>query len=232
MGRLIEDPYFRNKISIFHDRSDAGRHLAIRLEGHVPIDSIILAIPAGGVPVAYEMAKHLFLPLDLMIVRKVQLPDNTEAGFGAVGPEGEIFLNEKMLRNLGLTATIIERQVEKTKKVIEERNRTFRKGKPFPVLKGRPVILVDDGLASGYTMRAAVHYLRKTGVGTLIVAVPTAPLNTVNDLVPLVDEIYCLNIRSYYPFAVAEAYRSWYDVGDDEVIAILDKIPATYRSEN
>jgi predicted phosphoribosyltransferase len=223
MGRLIEDNSLKNRVMVFADRSDAGKRLAKLLDGKVSADAMVLAIPAGGVPVACEIAAHLNLAMDLIIVRKIQLPDNTEAGFGAIGPAGESMLNERMVLSFGLSEAVIEQQIAKAWKNVDERNRKFRQGKPFPELKDRTVVIVDDGLAAGSTMTVAVQVAREKGARKIIVAVPTAPTHTVETLLPLVDEIFCLNVRGFYPFAVAEAYRNWYDVDDDEVLSLMNR---------
>ena len=170
---------------------------------------------------AAEIAEALGLPLDLVIVRKVQIPYNPEAGFGAVGPQGEVSLNEDLVSRLGLTRKEIEQQIQKTREIINVRNERFREGLPFPDLRDRVVILVDDGLASGFTMLSAVRFIRDHGPEKIIVAVPTAPERTIDLILPHVDELVCLNIRSGLMFAVAEAYENWYDLDDNEVISIL-----------
>jgi len=219
---VIEDITLRDKIHVFRNRSDAGNLLAQRLSDYKSSDAIILAIPAGGVPVAHEIAKALGCLMDLIIVRKIQIPGNTEAGFGAMGPDGEVVFNERLMRQLRLTQTEIEQQVEKTKKALEARNQAYRGGRPFPNVEQRVVIIVDDGLASGYTMYEAVKFLRKKGPKKIIIAVPTSPELTIQMLLPDVDEIYCLNVRKSFTFAVADAYRDWYDVSDEEVISLLE----------
>jgi putative phosphoribosyl transferase len=220
MGKLIEDPDLRNKVYVFRNRAHAGRMLAVKLLHYASSDALILAIPAGGVPVAYEMTKDLGLTMDIVIVRKVQIPGSTEAGFGAVGPDGEVIFNNALLKALNLTKEEVRMQVDKTKKVLRERNLTYRKGRPFPDLDGRTVILVDDGLASGYTMSEAIRFARRKKSGRTIIASPTASERSIEFLLDLVDELYCLNIRGY-PFAVAEAYEEWYDVSDEEVVSLI-----------
>ena len=221
MGELFEDRALHNRTYVFKDRTDAGRLLAKRISPFVTPDSLVLAIPAGGIPVALEVARELKLPQDLMIVRKIQIPGNTEAGFGAVGPDGEVIFNEDLLRGLRLNKEEIEEQVERTRKGVEARVRQFRGMRPFPEVAGRTVILIDVGLASGSTMGEAVRFLRRKQAGKILVAVPTAPRSTIDRLLPLVEEIHCLNVRNSYPFAVAEAYRSWYDLSDREALDLL-----------
>lgn len=221
MTKLIEDISLRDKVYAFNDRVEAGMLLARSLSGYKGVNGIVLGIPAGGVPVAAKVAETLGLPLDLIIVRKVQLPYNTEAGFGAVGPDGEVSLNEGIINRLGLTEKQVERQIQKTRYVIRSRNELFREGRPFPSLKDKVVIIVDDGLASGYTMLAATDFIRRHRPEKVVVAVPTAPERTVELILPHVDELVCLNIRGGFVFAVADAYENWYDLEDDEVISIL-----------
>jgi len=224
MGKLFEDKSLRDKSYVFRDRSEAGSLLAERLL-EIPLpEAIILAIPAGGIPVALEIARKLHLPLDLMIVRKVQIPGNPEAGFGAMGPDGEVIFNEPLLRRLRLTQDDIEKQVARARQIVEERNRVFRGGRPFPDVRDRTTVLVDDGLASGYTMTEAVRFLQKRKAARILIAVSTASEESVNRLSPLVDEIYCLNVRTLYPFAVAEAYENWYDLEDQEVLARMKSL--------
>lgn len=221
MGTLYEDRILRNRSYVFKDRSEAGKLLARRLSPSVSSDSLVLAIPAGGVPVALEIAGELSLSLDLIIVRKIQIPGNPEAGFGAVGPDGEVIFNEDLLKRLRLTKEEIEAAVEKTRKTLDARNQVFRKGRPLPDLTGKSVILVDDGLASGFTMAEAAKFLGRQKAKRATIAVPTAPEGTVKRLLPLVDEVYVLNIRSSFPFAVAEAYQNWYDLTDEEVLSLM-----------
>jgi putative phosphoribosyl transferase len=221
MGNLIEDPALRDRLHVFFDRTDAGQHLAPRLEAYRESDAHLFAIPAGGVPVAAEIARALSIPLDLIIVRKIQLPWTTEAGFGALDPAGQAVLNEDLLRRMPLSPEDIEAQVNKTTAAMRLREELFRGGKPYARLNGQPALVVDDGLASGYTMRAALQFLRAQGAGRLIVAVPTGSERTVWELLPLVDELYCLNVRGGFSFAVADAYENWYDLTEGEVLALL-----------
>ena len=221
MGTLIEDLDLRGKTRIFSDRQEAGRLLSARLREFVEPTAMILAIPAGGLPVAFPLAKALGCGLDVLVVRKIQIPDNAEAGFGAIGPDGTVLLNERILEDLRLTSKEIESQVARTREVLRQREARFRQNRPFPSLANRQVILVDDGLASGYTMLAAIGFVRQQDARQVILAVPTASGRTVNLLLPETDLLVCLNVRGGPVFAVADAYRSWYDLQDDEVINLL-----------
>ena len=221
LGTLVEDRSLRNQLYVFKDREDAGKLLARRLAPAVPPGAWVLAIPAGGVPVGLQIATVLHLPFDLMIVRKIQIPGNTEAGFGAIGPDGEVIFNEKLLRQLRLSDQEIGEQIEATRRVMVEREHLFRRGRPFPVIKDKPIILVDDGLASGFSMMQALRFAKKRDPKRIIVAVPTAPEQSINRILPFAEEVYCLNIRTHLSFAVAEAYENWYDLTDPEVISLL-----------
>jgi putative phosphoribosyl transferase len=221
MGMLIEDPTLRDRQSVFTDRAEAGRLLAAKLFQYGDSDSLVLAIPAGGMPVAAEISRALNLPLDLVLVRKIQMPNNTEAGFGAMDADGETIFNEGLLEQLKLSQEELREQTDRTKRVLEHRGRVFREGRPYPSLEGKVVIVVDDGLASGYTMRAAIRYVRKRRPAKVVVAVPTGFRQAVNGLLPETDEMVCLNIRSGFRFAVASAYANWSDVSDEEVFAFL-----------
>lgn len=221
MGTLIEEISLRNKPYVFEDRIEAGSLLAQKLIKYKNMEGVVLGIPSGGVPVALEIARMLNLPMDLMIVRKLQIPYNPEAGFGAMGLDGEVILNEQLLAQLGLSEDEIKAQAEKTREVIQKRNHLFRKGRPFPSLKGKIVILTDDGLASGYTMLAAVKFVKRKMPGKIVVAVPTASKRTADFILPEIDELVCLNVRHVISFAVADAYKNWYDLSDEEVLAII-----------
>jgi putative phosphoribosyl transferase len=221
MGNLVEDPTLRDRIHVFFDRTSAGQRLAAHLEAYRDGEAHLFAIPAGGVPVAAEIARALALPLDLIIVRKIQFPWTTEAGFGALDPAGQAILNEDLLRRMPLSPEEIEAQINKTAGVIRQREARLRGGKSYARLNGQTALVVDDGLASGYTMRAALRFLKAQGAGRLICAVPTGSERTVWELLPMVDELCCLNVRGGFSFAVADAYENWYDLTEAEVLEIL-----------
>jgi predicted phosphoribosyltransferase len=223
MAELLENKALRDRTRVFADRNDAGLQLAEMLRPGTGPETLVLAIPSGGVPVGFEIAAALGLDFDLVLVRKVQIPWNTEAGFAAINMDADLFVNEHLLSLLNLTDEQIESQVAKTMAVIEKRHRKFRQDRPFPEVAGRAIILVDDGLASGYTMKGAVAYLKKRSPLSITVAVPTGSAETVKMLLKEVDSLCCLNIRGGYPYAVASAYRNWYDLDDEDVIRILGK---------
>src|SRR4030043_1473078 len=180
MGKLIEEISLRDKPYVFEDRNEAGRLLAEKLIKYKGSDSIVFGIPSGGVPIASEIANALNLPMDLIIVRKIQIPYNPEAGFGAMGPDGEIIINERLLHQLRFTEDEIKTQIKKTMDVIKKRNQLFREEKPFPPLKGKIAIIVDDGLASGFTMLAAIKFIKTKAPRKIVVAVPTASKKTID----------------------------------------------------
>ncbi|MBZ0156900.1 MAG: phosphoribosyltransferase [Alphaproteobacteria bacterium] len=231
MASLIEDSSLRDRVRVFADRTDAGKRLASLLAGYgVPSrdsggDSggIVFAIPAGGVPVAAEIASALRLSLELLITRKLQIPYNPEAGFGAVTPDGEVVFNEDLMRYLKLSGDDIRKAVERTMENIRQREQLFRQGRPYPEVRGKTVLVVDDGLASGFTMRAAVRFLRKSSPGRVVVAVPTGLESTLRRIMQDAAEVVCLNVRTGVPFAVAAAYRKWHDLTDADVLNLIHK---------
>jgi predicted phosphoribosyltransferase len=223
--KLLDEPSLRGRFYVFKDRLDAGERLALKLKEVLekPLDGWVLAIPAGGVPVGFMVARRLGLPLDVLVVRKVQVPWDTEAGFGAVGWDGTVLLNQGLVAGLGLTRKQVEDCVNLTKQKVFERLRRLRGEKPFPNLNGKLVILVDDGLATGYTMLTAVRVLVKHNPGKVVVAVPTGSMDAAELLVsePKIDMVVCLNLRGGPVFAVADAYKNWYDLTDEEVLSYL-----------
>lgn len=223
MFAIHEIKEMKNASGIFRDRSEAGEILGQMLAPRYKEDKqlMILGIPMGGVPVALRVREVLGGTLDFVIVRKLQIPGNTEAGFGAMTREGDIFLNEALMSRLDLTQDQIEKQTAFVQEELESRNRMLRGELPFPELEGKTVIIIDDGLASGYTMKASVFMASKRKAGKIVVAVPTAPRESLQDFKSSVDEIYCPNLCDRYPFAVADAYEQWKDLSESHVFALL-----------
>jgi predicted phosphoribosyltransferase len=228
---VIESKEMKNRRRVFKDREEAGRVLGRMLlqEDRFAGGVLVLAIPMGGIPVALKVRDALACPLDLVIVRKLQIPGNTEAGFGAMTAEGDIFLNEPLLTRLGLTRDQVDRESARVQRELAERNRRLRSGRPFPDLSGRSVIVVDDGLASGFTMKASVHMVKQRNAARTIVAVPTAPRRSIDRLTGLVDEVYCPNTCDSPVFAVADAYENWYDLSAPEIEEMLAGLQPQYR---
>lgn len=209
----------------YRDRTHAGRVLAEELQVIIDPDSLhmVIAIPNGGVAVAEPIAQTLDTGLDIIIVRKLQIPHNPEAGFGALTSFGDVILNDGLVRSLGLDEKTIEQAIAETKNQISERQRFYSHFVGVSNPTHAHVILVDDGLASGYTMIAAIQSLRRFSVKSITVAVPTAHDSSVERVRPLVDQLVCPRIESGWNFAVAEAYEHWYDVPDGEVLEILNR---------
>jgi len=222
MVQVIEDPALRNRRAVFKDRTDAGKRLAAFMHEHCPVQHpLICAIPAGGVPVGLALAEAFRAQMFLGVVRKLKVPWNPEAGFGSMTWNGKVFLNRELVRLLALTDAEIRTAEAETQKNIRKRIEQFAGGRSIPPVHGRTVIITDDGLASGYTTMAAVEALRTDGPQKIIVAVPTGSPGAIAVLSAIVDTIICLNLREKYPFAVADAYQSWYDLDDEEVIGYL-----------
>ena len=223
LAEIVDNPDFRDKVHIFDDRSHAGKMLAKLLKQYKGReDAIILAIPAGGIPVAVQVSKKLNVPWDLAVTTKLHIPWNKEAGFGAISWDGTVILNKPLVDSLGLTTGEIEHCVEEEKRVIQRRLEKFRVNEPFPDLEGKVAIVVDDGLASGFSMLVTAKTLREKA-GRVVVAVPTSPVSAIELISSYVNIIVCLNIRSGPIFAVADAYKLWYDLTDKDVIDILKR---------
>ena len=213
----------RNRVGVFKDRDHAGVLLADMLAPYGLENGIVFGIPAGGVAVGLAIAHRLALPFDVATVSKITLPWTTEAGYGAVAFEGTFILNRALIAQLPLSEDQIQEGIRRTRSKVEHRAKEVRGNRPFPNVEGRPVIVVDDGLASGFTMRVAIEALRNMGADEIIVAVPTAPARAVADIAELVIGAFCANIRTGIRFAVADAYREWSDVEEDEVLAMLKR---------
>ncbi len=222
MADILEDEGLRGRTGIFSDRADAGRKLAVFLEGHIPLNRpLVCAVPAGGVPVGLEVAAALHAPLMLGVVRKLKIPWNPEAGFGAMTWDGRVFLNQAMVQAAGITREEVRHAMEETRRSIDERMARYGGSGQAALPSGREVVVTDDGLASGYTMVAAVTTLRDAGPARVIVAVPTGSASAVALAARHSDVVVCLNIRGGPSFAVADAYQRWYDLSDREVEALL-----------
>lgn len=207
---------------LFRDRRDAGRFLARRLKRYAGrFDVLVLALPRGGVPVAYEVAKELGAPLDLFLVRKLGVPGHEEYAMGAIASGGVRVLNDRIV-NQGIPADIIDRVTRRELQELERREQAYRRNRPPPEIGGRTVILVDDGLATGSTMRAAAAALRRLGPKKIVVAVPVAAPETCDEFRSEVDEIICGETPQ--PF---QAVGLWYDdfsqTTDDEVRDLLER---------
>lgn len=206
--RLITDQRLRNKTKVFENRAQAGEVLAEALTGHAETGSAVLAIPLGGIPVATKVASAIDGELDLVPAARLPLPDKPLVGFGAVTLNGEVYLNEEFVQHIDLERRVIDRVIEEEGRKLTARFRLLGPRPRIP-LQDRGVVIVDDGLSTGYTMRAAVMSVRKFFPREIVVAVPTAAMRGVKRLEPEVATVVCPNLREGYFFSVLTAYRNW-----------------------
>src|SRR5881628_2158910 len=210
-------------IMIFRNRQDAGQRLAARLKNYAGrSDVLVLALPRGGVPVAFEVAQQLKAPLDVFLVRKLGVPGHEELAMGAIASGDTRVINEDVVRYLQIPGEIIDAVAADEQRELERRERAYRHGRPAPQLKDRVVILIDDGLATGSTMRAAAAALRKQDPSRIVVAVPVAPAETCEEFRKEVDEVVCAATPE--PF---QGVGLWYDnfsqTSDEEVRQLLHR---------
>jgi len=202
---------------MFKDRRDAGKKLGLALAGYKDKNVIVLAIPRGGVEVGYEVAKTLNADFSLIVCRKLGFPYNPEACFGAVAEDGSYVI----LENMGITKDEIEKikneQIQEVKRRVE-----VLRGKPFPDIASKTVILVDDGLAMGVTMQAAIKMCRNKKAKKIIVAAPVSGIDVAEKIEGLADKLVVLEKPIFFQ-AVAQAYENWHDVTDEEVLKIMQK---------
>jgi predicted phosphoribosyltransferase len=204
----------------YADRRDAGRELAERLQRYAGRDVIVLALPRGGVPVAYEVAEALKAPLDIFLVRKLGTPGHQELAMGAIASGGVRVLNDEVVHALGIRDEQIDAVAQREQQELERRELAYRDGRSKPSLEGRMVILVDDGLATGSTMRAAVQAVAQQHPSRVIVAVPVGARETCEELGALADEVVCA--RTPTPFsAVGQWYLRFDQTTDEEVRELL-----------
>jgi predicted phosphoribosyltransferase len=218
---------------LFADRTSAGRELANRLKDYADrSDVLVLALPRGGVPVAFEVAKELRAPLDVFLVRKLGLPGHEELAMGAIASGGIRVLNDDVVRNLGIRREVIDAVAAREQRELERRERQYRGDhRPAADPRGRIVILIDDGVATGSTMRAAIAALRRQNPARIVVAVPVASPDTCDELREEADEVVCLRRpRSFY--AVGFWYRDFPQLTNEQVRDLLDAVPLNHRRWN
>ncbi len=213
----------------FPNRAEAGRFLATKLSKYSGrADVIVLGLPRGGVPVAYEVARSLRVPLDVFIVRKLGVPGFEELAVGAIASGGVRVLNEDVARALPNAVDIIDAVTKRETAEVQRREQEYRDGRPAPEIRGRTVILIDDGLATGATMRAAVKALRQRGAARIVVAVPVGPPDTCREFEGEADEIVCASVPEFFQ-AVGQYYEDFSQTSDEEVRELLARGAAPPR---
>lgn len=213
---------FKRRV-VFPNRHEAGEVLVEELARRRLNDPIALGIPRGGLAVAFPIAKRLACPLDVLVLKKVPVPWSPEAGFGAIALDGTLILNEPMVASLRLTPEEIENTARKVYQEVLRRDQLYRGERSFPDLSGRSAILVDDGLATGYTMLAAVEFVRRRGAEKIVVAAPVASDSAVTVLAPRVEELVILYVSDALTFAVADFYEDFSEMEDDQVLQYLKR---------
>ena len=213
----------RDAMLPFADRRDAGRRLAAAVEGLDLADPVVLALPRGGVPVGYEVARRLHAPLDILLVRKIGAPGHEEYGIGAVidGASPQIVIDEQAARAVGADQAYIEQEARRQLAEIERRRAAYCTGEPVR-LGGRNLILVDDGIATGGTVKVALKALASAGAASVTLAVPLAPESVLRDLRRMCNRIVCLAIPEPF-YAVGAHYRDFSQTMDAEVVTLLDR---------
>ena len=216
----------------FSNRAEAGRQLAEKLDKYAGRKHVIvLGLPRGGVPVAYEVAKRLRAPLDVFIVRKLGVPGFEELAAGAIASGGVRVLNEEVMRAIPYADEAIEAVTVRETAELERREQIYREGRPSPELRDRVVILVDDGLATGATMRAAVKALRQQGAAKIVVAVPVGPPDTCREIEQEADETICLSTPPFFQ-AVGQYYEDFSQTSDEDVRELLSQATQDISERN
>jgi putative phosphoribosyl transferase len=203
-------------VIVFADRREAGRLLAARLADLVGKDVVVLAIPRGGVVVGREIADAIGAPLDLIITRKLGAPGNPELAVGAVTQDGEVIVDAETAAMTGASADFVKKEAAKVSEEIARRLGSYRGERPLPLLEGKTVVIVDDGVATGSTVKAAIQSVRRRGAGSVVVAVPVGPRETVSELSRLADRVVCLSTPEPF-FAIGQFYRDFEQVDDETV---------------
>jgi len=218
-------------MSYFKDRAEAGQKLAGALSDYKSQENTqILALPRGGIPIAYEIASQLRLPLNVFLVRKLGVPDHEELAMGAIAEENICILNQKLIEQLRINEEQIQKVYEKEKEELKRRLQLYRKNLPLPSLKDKNIILVDDGVATGATLKAVIHALKNFHPANIIIAVPVASKESLLDLSPLVQKIICLIAPENF-YGVGSWYESFEQTNDETVIHLLNKAKDDMQQE-
>ena len=213
--------------AVFQDRAEAGRVLADRLSGYArSLDVVVLALPRGGVPVGFQVARSLQAPLDVLSVRKLGVPGHEELAMGAIASDGTRVVNRRVVGELGIAEDKLQAVAAAEHQELERRERIYRGQRPRPEITGKVVIVVDDGLATGATMWAAVTAIRRQQPARVVVAVPVAAASTCQALQQAADEVICASTPALF-VAVGQAYRDFAQTTDEEVRTLLDAAQAT-----
>ncbi|MGZ5393044.1 MAG: phosphoribosyltransferase family protein, partial [Mycobacterium sp.] len=215
---------------LFADRVDAGRRLAQRLDFSRGQNVVVLGLPRGGVPVAFEVAKALQAPLDVLVVRKLGVPFQPELAFGAIGEGGVRVINDSVVRAADLSSDAMDAVEGEQRVELERRSERFRSGRDPISLAGRVAVLVDDGIATGATAKAACQVARAQGASRVVLAVPIGPDDVVGKFAGYADEVVCLRTPAFF-FAVGQGYRDFTQTSDDEVISLLDRARDGFAEE-
>lgn len=205
---------------LFQNREDAGKQLALRLKKFGGYNTLILALPRGGVPVGSQIANYLHIPLDIFVVRKIGAPSNPELAIGAIASGGTWYLDKLTIQNLKIPHELIDEIAIKELEEVARRQKEYRDNLPPPEIKNKTIILVDDGIATGATVKAAIRAIQKNNPAKLILAVPVCSREVIAELNPLVDKIICLETPDHFT-AVGVYYKNFDQISDDEVKAIL-----------
>ena len=217
-------------MALFLDRLEAGKRLSNALKAHVDKNGIVLAIPRGGVVVGNVVARTLSLRLDVIIPRKIGAPGNSELAIGAMTEDGTIILDERLLKMLQVSRQYVKEESERQRLEIERRLKLYRGDKPYPSLKNREVIIVDDGIATGSTMKAALASVRKKGAKKIIIAVPVGPESTIKELEKQADKVVCLYTPEPF-YAIGQFYDEFDQTTDEEVKSLLKNSTKPARGE-
>jgi putative phosphoribosyl transferase len=209
---------------MFQDRKEAGLKLAEKLTQYSGRkDVIIIALPRGGVAVGAEIAQKIGAPLDIIITRKICFPGEPEFAIGAIAENGRLELNDRIIKRYNIPQSYLDEEINRQKAEIERRITTYRGGKKLPSVKDRTIILVDDGVATGFTMIAAINALNEESLKKLVVAIPLSPQDTFTKLKTLSDEIICLEIPEFF-LAIGNFYYDFEQITDDEVKELMQNI--------
>ncbi len=210
---------------MFRDRAEAGRGLARRCRGLLPGDTVVLGLPRGGVPVAFEVAMALGAPLDVILVKKLGVPGRRELAMGAIGEDGVRIVNDDVVRAFGVSENEIADAVEQAEEALAGQRRRFRAGRPRVSLEGKTALVIDDGIATGATARAACDVARVHGAARVVFAAPVGPTTAIDELHGAADEVILLDTPDRF-YAIGQFYDDFTQVPDDEVLRLLERSDA------